>query len=182
MLFKGEDPQHGHGDGKGPGFAWCKSMLDCVVNKNRLESENMRKISYMYDKSGGTNRFHECSECLNYVQPDKNYNYKTCALHPERPMDWKPDHMACKFFSGEKTAEEMKAEFAQKYADMFHRGKSPSDDGREFGAKVLTAIQAGIDMGMTSESMISVGSASVSFDPIEMHQMTIDEWIEEEGI
>lgn len=141
----------------------------------------MRKISYMYDKSGGTNRFHECSECLNYVQPDKNYNYKTCALHPEQPMDWKPDHMACKFFSGDKTAEEMEAEFTQKYAD-FCRGESPSNDGREFGVKVLRAIQAGIDIGMTSELMISVGSASVSFDPIEMHQMTIDEWIEEEGI
>lgn len=136
----------------------------------------------MYDKSGGTNRFHECSECLNYVQPDKNYNYKTCALHPEQPMDWKPDHMACKFFSGEKTAEEMKAEFATKYADMSYSGKSPSDDGREFGSKVLTAIQEGIDIGMTSESMISVNPASVSFDTIELHQMTIDEWIEEEGI
>lgn len=106
----------------------------------------MRGISYMYEKSGGVNRFHECSECRNYIQPERDLNYKSCALHPEHPMTWKPDHMACKFFSGEKTEEEL--------ADA-EAGKI-----RETVERKMNQVK----------------------DPWSSHQMTIDEWIEEEGI
>ena len=128
----------------------------------------MRKISYMYDKSGGTNRFHECSECRNYVQPDKNYNYKTCALHPEQPMDWKPDHMACKFFSGEKTAEEVAAAEADKIAIGFRNGKIPPAAAVEMAGKI--------------QEKVVKEMAAVKEEAWPSHQMTIDEWIEEEGI
>lgn len=142
----------------------------------------MRKISYMYEKSGGTNRFHICSECPNYVQPDRDYNYKTCALHPERPIDWSADHTACRFYCGKRTQEEKESitktvcEFGAQYypsaavkqvADAFRSGEIDAEEVLNRTARISGVLSR-------------VHTVPVS--GLNMHQMTIDEWIKEEGI
>lgn len=119
----------------------------------------MRKISYMYEKSGGTNRFHTCSECPNYVQPDRDYNYKTCALHPERPMDWIADHTACRFYCGEKSEEEIKWQQADGIAKQFLAGEITSAEAVD-AAAALRALK------------------TESAEPWPSHQMTIEEYLE----
>ena len=83
-------------------------------------------------------------------------------------MDWKPDHMACKFFSGEKTAEEVAAAEADKIAIGFRNGKIPPAAAVEMAGKI--------------QEKVAKAMAAVKEDAWPSHQMTIDEWIQEEGI
>lgn len=69
----------------------------------------MMTIAEMYKRSGGADRLHECSQCANFIQPDKKSRVRTCGLHPERPEVWKADWMACRYFRNsnpEKEAQE----------------------------------------------------------------------------
>lgn len=57
----------------------------------------MRKISEMYQRSGGTSFQHECGECCHY---SKTVKVATCELHgQEPPAPWKENYIACKFFA-----------------------------------------------------------------------------------
>lgn len=60
----------------------------------------MIKISAMYKDSGGTNPYHRCDECLRY-RPEK---HPRC-LNYNGDVDWKPNYIACKFFTDEKEDE-----------------------------------------------------------------------------
>ncbi len=59
----------------------------------------MRKISAMYQWSGGTSYKHKCSECSNL----KRLSEKKCKCliygnTESHETDWKADYMACKVF------------------------------------------------------------------------------------
>lgn len=58
----------------------------------------MMTIAEMYKRSGGADRLHSCSQCQNFIQPDKKSRAMTCGIHPERPEVWKAEWMACRFF------------------------------------------------------------------------------------
>lgn len=60
----------------------------------------MRKISYMYQVSGGCNHRHLCIECGQCVKDETTKHY-ACMKHPEG-MEWNPYWMACKCFTEEK--------------------------------------------------------------------------------
>lgn len=60
----------------------------------------MIKISAMYKDSGGTNPYHRCDECLRY----RSGKHSRC-LNYNGDVDWKPNYIACKFFTDEKEDE-----------------------------------------------------------------------------
>lgn len=61
---------------------------------------HMIKISAMYKDSGGTNPYHRCDECLRY----RSGKHPRC-LNYNGDVDWKPNYIACKFFTDEKEDE-----------------------------------------------------------------------------
>lgn len=54
----------------------------------------MRKISEMYQQSGGTVWSKNCSECLHYARKKKN---SICKNYPG-DVPWDGNYVACKFF------------------------------------------------------------------------------------
>ena len=61
----------------------------------------MRKISYMYQISGGTDHRHFCEECIHCVPMSDvtcRKDQYICAKHPEHPQ-WNPYWISCKKFS-----------------------------------------------------------------------------------
>lgn len=64
----------------------------------------MRKISYMYQKSGGTDYVHSCRECANCVTALRGKKeVRKCSLYVDTESyrsDWDPGYTACRFFSG----------------------------------------------------------------------------------
>lgn len=71
----------------------------------------MRAISLMYDLSGGCDYEHTCGECKYFEEVKKatrGFNNRQkkmvgsgvgfCYKHPLRVPDWKPSHMACKWW------------------------------------------------------------------------------------
>ena len=143
----------------------------------------MRQLSFMYEKSGGCDHCHTCSECRQFFQPDKKLKRFACARHPEGAgTDWRGNWLACKFFDGgpdarqepDKKKEKVEDTGSQKAAIGFRGGKSPSAEHAKFAGEVTKEIIKGISA--------AVKPAPVNFEPLAMHQMTIDEWIEAAGI
>lgn len=54
----------------------------------------MRKISEMYERSGGTSWEHKCKECRSLLTCKKD---KICIKHPKK-ANWNENYIACKFF------------------------------------------------------------------------------------
>ena len=136
----------------------------------------------MYEKSGGTNRFHTCSECLNYVQPDRDYNYKTCALHPERPMDWSADHTACRFYCGEKSEEEIKWQQVDGIAKQFLAGEITSAEAVDAAAAMVAQSKGEALFKLArgtgkNEAVLRALKTEIA-EPWPSHQMTIEEYLE----
>lgn len=60
----------------------------------------MRRISEMYQRSGGTNYEHQCSECALFMIG------KRCRCRNyELDADWNPNWTACKFFTKDEIEE-----------------------------------------------------------------------------
>ncbi len=57
----------------------------------------MRTISEMYQRSGGCDRRFTCAQCENCIDHPDYPKEKTCAVHPELPVGWHTDWMACQF-------------------------------------------------------------------------------------
>lgn len=57
-------------------------------------------LKIMYKDSGGTNPYHRCDECLRY----RSGKHPRC-LNYNGDVDWKPNYIACKFFTDEKEDE-----------------------------------------------------------------------------
>ena len=60
----------------------------------------MRRISEMYQRSGGTSYEHQCSECTLFMVG------KRCRCRNyELDVDWNPNWTACKFFTKDEIEE-----------------------------------------------------------------------------
>ena len=63
----------------------------------------MRKISAMYEWSGGTDYRHTCYECQNCIRvaagKRKVYKCKVYGNTASAATDWKPSHIACRQFN-----------------------------------------------------------------------------------
>lgn len=60
----------------------------------------MRRISEMYQRSGGTSYEHQCSECTLFMIG------KRCRCRNyELDVDWNPNWTACKFFTKDEIEE-----------------------------------------------------------------------------
>lgn len=59
-----------------------------------IEGVNMRKISEMYKRSGGSSWRHNCEECKHFHKYEKKLR---CDLF-EADVCWKSNYVACKFF------------------------------------------------------------------------------------
>lgn len=64
----------------------------------------MRKISEMYERSGGTSWEHKCKECRSLLGCKKD---KICIRYPEK-ANWNEDYIACKFYEDREKACELK--------------------------------------------------------------------------
>lgn len=78
------------------------SLMSAVSWSQAGKEENMRKISAMYEWSGGTDYRHVCKECPNciLVKAGKRTVHKCLSYgNTEYPAtDWNPAHIACKAF------------------------------------------------------------------------------------
>ena len=61
---------------------------------NGKRGDNVRKISRMYELSGGTSWTHKCPECRYFLNGTKN---KYCERFPGN-AEWSEKYIACKFF------------------------------------------------------------------------------------
>lgn len=61
----------------------------------------MRRISKMYQWSGGTDYRHTCYECKNCVKVDPKKTTCKCLIYGEEgpETDWKPHYIACKAYN-----------------------------------------------------------------------------------
>lgn len=64
----------------------------------------MRKISEMYERSGGAMWERRCNECKYCIIPEEKTKH-VCHLHPEKPQ-WKTEWTACKWFIDKSSLEE----------------------------------------------------------------------------
>lgn len=62
----------------------------------------MRKISAMYQWSGGTDYRHTCYECRNCIKVDKKrsiYKCRSYGITGSSATDWRASYIACKAFN-----------------------------------------------------------------------------------
>ena len=111
----------------------------------------MRKISKMYQLSGGCDWHHKCKECV-YLSNELN----TCVRHPGLPETWNGGWLACKWFSND--------ELLKAVAEQTKISVEQAMEGMENLAKVAAA------------SSVTVQELADS-----LHQMTIEEYLKDIG-
>lgn len=85
----------------------------------------MRKISYMYQQSGGCNHRHFCRECvcMQKASDGVKNGFRAgipdycCMKHPDG-HEWNPAWLSCKYFSDEQPAKSKKPATTSKHGKM----------------------------------------------------------------